>query len=138
MNLLRLTVVVLVAAFLVSCSGAEMPAAVTTGREIYGNACSPCHGSAGAGGIGPSLAAVTVTWPDCGDQTRWITLGSEGWRNEVGDTYGASNKPLLGGMPGHGASLTPAEIAAVAVFERITYGGAEQEETLLACGVESS
>ena len=138
MNLLRLTVVVLVAAFLVSCSGAEMPAAVTTGREIYGNACSPCHGSAGAGGIGPSLAAVTVTWPDCGDQTRWITLGSEGWRNEVGDTYGASNKPLLGGMPGHGDSLTPAEIAAVAVFERITYGGAEQEETLLACGVESS
>jgi mono/diheme cytochrome c family protein len=81
------------------------------------------------------LATVTVTWPDCLDHIRWVTLGSEGWRVEVGGTYGATAKPVQGGMPAHRDTLTPEQIAAVAAFERITYGGAAAAETLAACGV---
>jgi hypothetical protein len=78
---------------------------------------------------------VLATWPECADHIRWITIGSAGWRDEVGATYGADAKPIEGGMPGHRDKLTTGQIAAVAAFERITYGGADEAETLAACGV---
>ena len=85
--------------------------------------------------MGPALSAVTETWPSCADQVTWISIGSDGWRAGFGDTYGASDKPVLGGMPAHADRFSPEEIAAVAAFERITYGGAETAGTLADCGL---
>lgn len=121
----------------VSCGGSAPSGAVASGREVYAARCSTCHGASGQGGVGPSFAGVVETWPDCSDHIRWVTLGSDGWREAVGDTYGATAKPVQGGMPGHGDLLTTDEIAEVAAFERITYGGADEAATLAACGIEA-
>ncbi len=126
---------VVVALVVAGCAASDPPSVLVAGREVYGKTCSVCHGNAGEGAVGPALGAVDETWPDCGDQIRWITLGSEGWRAEVGDTYGATQKPVLGGMLAQGGVLTPAEIAAVAAFERITYGGVDEVVALADCGV---
>jgi hypothetical protein len=82
-----------------------------------------------------SGGAVLETWPSCDDQVEWITLGSNGWSVEVGSNYGAQEKPVQGGMPAFNADLTEDEIRAVAAFERIRFGGAPAEETLIACGL---
>lgn len=127
--------IVLVAVFVAGCGGSGPSAEVAEGRAVYGATCSACHGSAGEGGVGPSLARVLETWPSCTDHRSWIALGSEGWLSGVGDTYGADGKPVQGGMPAHAAVLTEREIAAVAAFERIVYGGAEETATLAECGL---
>ena len=133
----RLLTLLLAAALVAAaCSGgADQSDPLLRGREIYGDVCSTCHGSSGGGGVGPSLATVTATWPSCADQIRWVSIGSDGWRSQVGETYGATAKPLQGGMPAHADRFTPDEIAAVAAFERITYGGADRAETLAGCGL---
>jgi len=95
----------------------------TRGRTVYGNVCSACHGSAGEGGIGPAMDTVIATWPTCDEHVEWVTLGSDGWQREHGDTYGATNKPVTGGMPPMTEQLTIEEISAVAGFERSQYGG---------------
>lgn len=119
--------------------GAEAAAFLTMGQEIYsaGAQCGSCHGANGQGGTGPAMSggAVLQTWPSCDEQVRWIALGSNGWSTEVGGTYGAQEKPVQGGMPAFDADLSDVEIRAVAAFERIRFGGAPAEETLLACGL---
>lgn len=120
---------------LAACGGGSTPDAVTAGRTVYGDHCSTCHGSAGQGGVGPTLASVVETWPSCREHIEWVTFGSDGWRAAHGDTYGASAKTVLGGMPAHRDLLTPDQIAAVVVFERVTYGGADAETTLADCGI---
>ena len=119
-----------------SCGDDGSGAAVLQeGRTTYGNTCSACHGSAGEGGVGPALDTVLETWPSCADHIRWITLGSERWKSEVAATYGATDKPIQGGMPEIGLTLTAQEIAAVAAWERITYGRADEAATLTECGL---
>lgn len=119
--------------------GAEAAALLAVGQEAYasGAQCGSCHGSNGQGGTGPAMAggAVLETWPSCEDQVTWIALGSNGWSVDVGSTYGAQSKPVQGGMPGFNGDLTDEEIRAVAAFERIRFGGAPAEETLVACGL---
>ena len=85
--------------------------------------------------MGPSLAGVAATWPSCADQIEWIALGSDGWRSLYGDTYGSAEKPVEGGMPAHAARLTEGEMALVAAFERIEYGGEDADDALADCGV---
>lgn len=102
---------------------------------MYANVCSACHGAAGQGGVGPELAAVTETFPLCADQIEWIALGSDEWKRSRGDTYGALDKPVAGGMPGHAKVLTPQEIASVAAWERSTYGGTSEETAIDQCEV---
>ncbi len=90
--------------------------------------CQACHGAEGGGGTGPALAggAVVETFPACADHILWVALGTSGWRGERGDTYGAQAKPVGGGgiMPSYeAAGLTPEEIAAVVLFERVSFGG---------------
>jgi mono/diheme cytochrome c family protein len=70
----------------------------------------------------------------CDTQIRWITLGSEGWKDEVGPTYGATDKPIENIMPPMGTVLTADQIAAVAAFERTQYGGLDAAEALTGCG----
>jgi mono/diheme cytochrome c family protein len=125
----------ILAVLLIGGCGEAPNASLREGRTIYGDRCSVCHGARGQGEIGPDLAGVVATWPSCTDQQEWIALGSEGWRSVHGQTYGATSKVIEGGMPAHSGTLTPDEIAAVAAFERVEYGGADLDSTFRECGV---
>jgi mono/diheme cytochrome c family protein len=114
------------------------PAALRTGRGVYGDRCSSCHGDAGQGGVGPSLYNVLSTWPSCDDHKEWIALGSEGWKQAHGPTYGANDIEITKPMPSHSDKLSDDEIAAVAAFERVEYGGGEAGAELIACGLSES
>lgn len=98
------------------------------GEAVYGG-CAACHGAGGGGGVGPALDAVLEVFPDYRDHAMWVKLGSTGW---PADTYGATDKPVNGGMPAHEA-LTDAELAQVILYERAAFGGLEEgsEEYLL-------
>lgn len=113
----------------------DTPKALRTGRSVYGDGCSTCHGDAGQGGVGPSLYDVLETFPSCADHMEWITLGSEGWKNAHGPTYGANDTEITKPMPAHGEKLSADEIAAVAAFERVEYGGGDAAAELADCGL---
>lgn len=132
-RLIRLLPLLIVAVIAVGCAPSDQPEALRQGRSTYGDVCSVCHGASGEGGVGPALETLTETWPLCADQVEWIALGSEGWRAEHGETYGATDKPVAGGMPPHGDQLTVEEIRRVAAFERFAYGGVETETALEQC-----
>lgn len=104
---------------------AGIEGAMAVGQEVY-NACSACHGGDG-GGIGsfPALTDVLEVFPDGRDQMAWVALGSTGWR-DFSDTYGATDKPVGGGMPSFAASLSEEELASVILYERVTFGGLEE------------
>jgi len=120
----------------VSCSPGEgTPEALRDGRSVYADRCSSCHGSRGQGGVGPSLSEVRHTWPACEDHQEWIALGSEGWKTRYGPVYGATDTPITKMMPGQAQSLTADEIAAVAAFQRVEYGGGDPASELKACGL---
>ena len=95
--------------------------AVEAGGEVYGQ-CSSCHGAGGEGVSGPALDTVGETFPDANQHVQWVALGSDGWRQEVGDVYGATEKPVNGGMPGWESALTPEELVEVVLYERETFG----------------
>ncbi len=125
--------------FAVACApGGDTPAALRKGRDVYGDRCSSCHGSTGEGGVGPSLKNVRSTWPSCADHQEWVALGSEGWKLAHGPTYGANNAQVTKVMPGHADTLSEEEIAAVAAFERVQYGGGDATSELAACGLAES
>ncbi len=132
-RLVLVLALVIVALTTVSCADQSDP--LIRGRTVYGDQCATCHGSSGGGGIGPALSGVLTTWPTCAEHIEWVTLGSEGWKAAHGDTYGAPGKPIVGTMPGHADLLTPEQIALVAAFERIQFGGADRASTLADCGV---
>ena len=98
------------------------------GEGVYGG-CASCHGAGGGGGTGPAMTGVLETWPDYRDHALWVRLGSTGW---PADTYGATDKQKIGGMPPH-ESLTDEELAQVVLYERAAFGGLEEgsEEYLL-------
>jgi mono/diheme cytochrome c family protein len=133
-----LVTVIILALVLTACASPETGTALKEGRSVYGNICSACHGSAGQGAVGPSLEAVAETFPTCDDQIEWITLGSDQWAKTYGEKYGALGAAVKGGMPSHANTLTPAEIAAVAAFERSTYGGLDEQTAIEQCGIETS
>lgn len=91
------------------------------GQAVYGR-CGSCHGAGGGGGAGPALTGVLEVFPDYRDHMMWVRLGSTGW---PADTYGATDKPVNGGMPPHDA-LTDAELAQVVLYERAAFGGLEE------------
>jgi hypothetical protein len=71
--------------------------------------------------------------PACASQIEWIALGSSDWPDA---TYGANDTPVAGGMPGFEGRLTDLEIAQVALFERVEFGGLDVETAEAACGLE--
>jgi mono/diheme cytochrome c family protein len=98
---------------------------VDEGGEVYKKtACSACHGASGGGGSGPAFDTVLETWPDYRDHMMWVRLGSEGW-GQVSDTYGATDKPVNGGMPPH-ENLSDQDLALVVLYERVAFGGLEE------------
>lgn len=81
------------------------PAVLLTGERIYARECARCHGADGRGGSGLPLGGgiVVERYPDVQDQIAVITDGRRA-------------------MPGFGGELTPAEIDAVARYEREQLG----------------
>jgi len=105
------------------------------GAAVYAAQCVACHGAEGGGGVGPAMSggAVLVTFPtgSCGDHAEWIRLGSAGWPDS---TYGATGKPVGGGMPGFEASLSELELLQVVLYERVAFGGQDLMEAEAGCG----
>lgn len=105
--------------------------------EVVFETCAGCHGANGEGGVGPALATVLSTFSSCTDHIEWVTLGTGGFQDAGIDTYGDLAKTVGGGgfMAGFATSNTAEEIASVVAFERIRFGGADPDETLVACGL---
>jgi hypothetical protein len=131
----------------VNCDGSEFTGSgvggggadfIAMGEELYNGApsCDGCHGPQGGGsGAIPPLTGVTTTFGSCADHIEWVTLGSAGFQAEGRNTYGDTNQAVDGGMPTFGTSLSAEQIAAVASFERVRFGGADPAETLADCGL---
>jgi len=128
----------------VNCDGSDFGSdfvdLFSLGAEIYeGVGCAACHGPNG-GGIATFPAftggALLTTFPQdsCSAQIEWISLGTASWPDP---TYGANDK-LVGGsgaiMPSFAATLSPQEMAAVALYERVAFGGQDLELALVDCG----
>ena len=120
--------------------GEEVADYFAIGEEVYaGIGCVACHG-AGGGGVA-SFPAFTggellSTFPEgsCDAQIEWISLGTSGWPEP---TYGANEKPVGGSgavMPGFANTLDDEELAAVALYERVAFGGQDLEAALADCG----
>lgn len=131
---------------IVNCDGSEFTGGgagggatdfIALGGDIYAGAgvsgvnCAGCHGVNGEGGAGPALGGVLTTFGACADHVEWVSLGSAGFPDGHGDT----NKPTAGGMPAFSGSLSPEQIASVSAFERVRFGGANPDETLVDCGL---
>jgi mono/diheme cytochrome c family protein len=107
----------------------------SAGAAIYDAGCAVCHGANGGGGAGPAMAggAVLEAFPEsaCESQIEWIMLGSADWPDVA---YGANDTPVAGGMPSFEEQLTELEIARVALYERVEFGGLDVETAETACG----
>jgi len=130
----------------VNCDGTEFTGSgaggggadfVAMGEDVYQNVanCDGCHGAQGQGGVGPSFSGVITTFGSCTDHIEWVTLGSEGFQGEGRSTYGDTGKPIAGGMPAFGSTLTEEQLASAVAFERVRFGGADPAETLTDCGL---
>lgn len=128
----------------VNCDGSEFTgrAEDTSGvflelGEAVFETCAGCHGANGEGGVGPALGTVLSVFSSCADHIDWVTEATGGYQAAGIDTYGDLAKPVGGGgfMPAFATSNTAEEIAAVVAFERIRFGGADPDETLVECGL---
>ncbi len=112
----------------------------TIGADIYTGAgkCAGCHGDDGGGGTGPAFTggAVLVTFPtgSCSEHIRWVEIGTDDWPEA---TYGANNIPVGGAsasMPGFAEELSPEDLAAVVIYERVAFGGQPLADAEADCG----
>lgn len=113
-----------------SCDGTEYGVSAVDffamGGDLYATQCAACHGAEGGGGAGPAFTggAVLASFPaeQCATHVEWVALGSSAWPEA---TYGALEKPVGGAgvMPGFGSRLSPEELAAVVLYERVAFGG---------------
>lgn len=112
-----------------------MGEAIYNGSEVSGVNCSGCHGADG-GGIAtfPALTGALTTFGSCSDHLVWVTSGSAGFQADGNNTYGDIDKPINGGMPGF-SSLSDEQLAAVASFERVRFGGGNPDDVLADCGL---
>lgn len=53
----------------------------------------------------------------------------------MGETYGATDKPVVGAMPSFEESITAEQVRQVALYERVRFGGMELETEKEACGL---
>lgn len=109
---------------------------IFNGSTVAGVNCAGCHGASGQGsGSFPALTGVLTTFGVCADHMEWVSLGSGGFRAAGRETYGDTQKPVTQGMPGFANSLTPEQLAAVAAFERVRFGGADAAVVGVDCGL---
>jgi len=118
--------------------GGSGAAFVANGSDLFHSpavGCFGCHGPNGGGGTGPALGNVLVTFSSCADHVSWVELGSAGTRAAGNTTYGDIAKPITGNMPSFGNTLSDEDLRSVVAFERIVFGGAPADETLVDCGL---
>lgn len=108
---------------------------MAAGGDLYVS-CVACHGKQGEGGVGPPLADVRVTFPDCATHVEWVRLGSVRWKEEVGPTYGSADRRIEGNMPSFD-DLTDVQLRQIAFYERVRFGAAEPEGERTACGLSA-
>jgi mono/diheme cytochrome c family protein len=104
-------------------SAAPVLTPIQQGAQAYAKNCSPCHGAAGEGGVGPKLAGgeAKLTFPNEADHIAWVQTGSAPHK---GQPYGDPNRPggqhiaKSGGMPAFKGTLTDDQIKNVVTFER--------------------
>ena len=128
----------------VNCDGTEFTGRVedtagaflVVGEAVF-ETCAGCHGANGEGGVGPAMGTVLSVFSSCADHIEWVTLATGGFQDAGIDTYGDLAKTVggVGFMPGFASTNTAEEIAAVVAFERIRFGGADPDETLVECGL---
>ena len=96
---------------------ASAAAAAPDGSKIFATTCVVCHQVDGAGkeGLFPPLAGSEWVTGDAAQMVRIILHGLTGPVEVAGETYS-------GAMPGWGAILKDAEIAAVATYVRGAWG----------------
>ncbi len=119
-----------------ACGGDASPF-FSRGQAIYNAQCASCHGAGGGGGVGPAMAggAVLQTFSACTDHVAWVTLGSSNWPDA---TYGDNAKPVGGTgvlMQGYEGILSPEDIAAVSLYERVQFGGEDIVAAEASCGL---
>ena len=110
-------------------SGETTP--VDQGAAVYKAAgCVSCHMADGSGSASvPALTDVGDVWPDHRDHMLWVRLGNRGWFEATGrDTYGADDRQTNGGVMQSFASLTDEQLAQVVLYERVTFGGLEEDD----------
>ena len=139
---------------IVNCDGSEFTGRsvggggvnyIVLGADIYaggavtGVNCAGCHGAGGQGsGTFPGLTGVLTTFGVCEDHIEWVGLGSSGFQSAGNNSYGDTSKPIAGAMPGFSSNLTEEQVAAVAAFERVRFGGGDPDEVLIDCGLAES
>ena len=115
---------------------------IAIGGAVFSGKCASCHGANGQGISGPQLSggSVAATFGSCSDHVTWVNLGTNGWRDEIGDTYGDTSKPVGGGglMSGWADLLTEEEIQSVVLYERVAFGGITLDTALEDCGLVTS
>jgi mono/diheme cytochrome c family protein len=96
------------------------------GQRVYVAQCSGCHGAGGGGGTGRPLNEVVSVFPTNEDHIAWIENGSPA----AGTPYGDPAVGRISGsggfttpMPGFKDTLSAEQIAAVAYYERVEFGG---------------
>ena len=125
----------------VNCDGSEYGVVsvdhLAAGGALY-QQCVACHSDDGSGGVGPAFTsgAILVTFPagSCSDHVAWVSAGTSGWPES---TYGATDKPVGGSglMPAFDTSLTEEQIAQVALYERVAFGGQDLADAEADCGL---
>lgn len=112
----------------------DVETAISTGGMLYeSEGCANCHGPEGLGDVGPDLSDVLDTFPACETQVEWVSLGSARWAQDRGSGYGATNKPLRGGMPGFGSRLAEDQIRKIASFTRSRFAGGDEISIVRDC-----
>lgn len=113
---------------------------LAVGNELYNGSagCAGCHGAGGGGGAGPAMAggAVVENFPSPVEQVTWVALGSTGYEDAGLSTYGATEQPIQGGMPGQVGTLDPSEIMDVVLHERVEFGGEDYDPAIWEEGFE--
>jgi hypothetical protein len=107
----------------------------TLGAELYSQVgCAGCHGAQGGGtGSFPGFTngRIFETFPDWPTHFKWVRLGSNGWLDERGATYGAIAKPVQGGMPAFTeGQLSDAELLYIVLHERLLGGSNPNQEDM--------
>jgi mono/diheme cytochrome c family protein len=99
-----------------AAASAAAPSAVD-GTQIFASRCASCHQATGAGlpGVFPPLAGSEWVNGDAKTVARILLLGINGKITVAGATF-------TGAMPAFGATLSDAEIAAVASHVRSNFG----------------
>jgi mono/diheme cytochrome c family protein len=102
---------------------------IAEGRTLYAANCSGCHAADGTGGTGRNLHEVLLTFPDVKDHIAWIDNGSPDAGTPYGDPKRPGGQRIAGSggyttkMPGFKGTLTADQIAAIARYERVEFGG---------------